>query len=130
MEDAEINSAAELERRWVTAFGGTPANVHRQVMRLLNQTTVPRPATAVRLAELTGKPAGYFTEGLTERRQSRLTLLAGRLEEVVELAVANAATLQALQAAIGAHDMTLEELRGAVETRLGELESRVQALEQ
>jgi hypothetical protein len=51
MEEAGIDTAAELERRWVDKFGGNPSNVHRQVMRLLNQTETPRPVTAERLAQ-------------------------------------------------------------------------------
>jgi hypothetical protein len=137
MEDAGIGTAAELERRWVDRFGGNPSNVHRQVMRLLNHTETTRPVTAERLAELTGKPAGYFTNGQPERRQSRLSTLESRLEELSKLAVSNVATLQELRLATEDHDtlirsglQSLEDLRAAYETRLEQLESQLQQLAQ
>lgn len=135
MEEAGIETAAELERRWVDRFGGNLSNVHRQVMRLLNHTETPRPVTAERLAELTGKSVDYFMDGTPERRQSRLSTLEIRLQEAQTLVLSNAATLLELQRATEDHDnlirsalQSLEDLSAAYEARLEQLESRLQQL--
>lgn len=126
MADAGIETAAELEKRWLARFGGLEATVHRQVMRLTTEAKRPKPETVAKLAALTGKPADYFTGDSPDR-----------LEGLEALAVANEASLRELRLAVESHDSLLEveglavqELRAAVEERLDQLELRVRALEQ
>jgi hypothetical protein len=130
MEEAGITTAAELERRWVDRFGGKPANVHRQVMRLLNHTEWPRPVTVERLAALTGRPAGYFTDGQPERRRSRLADLEDRQARLAEVVAEYGEDLSQQRQTLGEQGALLADVASELRAQLEQLDSRVQALEQ